>query len=185
MPACCIEKFILTTINLSLCRSISRSVGARCRISVFLNQLNITQSARFFWYRYVLQPPIPNDQIICHSTNVHIIPSTPAIASMCKSLRAGIARPSDRRFGGSERSGNQFVEKFSHPHRYRQRRLRIDVGERDVDPDRKRGAGSASGNRQTLTPACFAGLIAVGADKPKRWQYGAKSLADSSPNWLA
>ena len=54
-----------------------------------LNQLSISQSARFFWYRYAQQPPIPNDQIICHSTNVHIIPSTPAIASMCKSLRAG------------------------------------------------------------------------------------------------
>jgi hypothetical protein len=54
-----------------------------------LNQLSISQSARFYWYRYPGQPPIPNEEIISHSTNVHIIPSTPAIASMCKSLRAG------------------------------------------------------------------------------------------------
>ena len=54
-----------------------------------LNQLSITQSARFYWYCYAAQPPIPKEEIISHSTNVHIIPSTPAIASMCKSLRAG------------------------------------------------------------------------------------------------
>ncbi len=54
-----------------------------------LDQLSITQSARFYWYQYQRQPPIPQDEIISHSTNVHIIPSTPAIASMCKSLRAG------------------------------------------------------------------------------------------------
>ena len=53
-----------------------------------LDQLSISQSGRFYWYQY-RQPPIPKEQIISHSTNVHIIPSTPAIASQCKSLRAG------------------------------------------------------------------------------------------------
>ncbi len=53
-----------------------------------LDQLSISQSARFYWYQY-RQPPIPKEQIISHSTNVHIIPATSAIASRCKSLRAG------------------------------------------------------------------------------------------------
>lgn len=54
-----------------------------------INQLSISQSARFFWFEYPGQPPIPKDQIISHSTNVHIIPATKAIASRCKSLREG------------------------------------------------------------------------------------------------
>jgi hypothetical protein len=54
-----------------------------------LDQLSISQSARFYWYSYRQPPPIPQEQIICHSTNVHIIPSSPEIESRCKSLRAG------------------------------------------------------------------------------------------------
>jgi hypothetical protein len=54
-----------------------------------LDQLKITQSARFYWYQWPRQPPIPQEAIISHSTNVHVIPSTPAIASRCKSLRVG------------------------------------------------------------------------------------------------
>jgi hypothetical protein len=54
-----------------------------------LDRLNISQSARFYWWEYAGQPPIPQKEIITHSTNVHIIPSTKAIAAQCKSLRAG------------------------------------------------------------------------------------------------
>jgi len=54
-----------------------------------LDQLKISQSMRFYWYEYQRQPPIPKDQIISHSTNIHVIPSTTAIASQCKSLRTG------------------------------------------------------------------------------------------------
>ncbi len=53
-----------------------------------LDQVTITQSMRFYWFEYKL-PPISKDEIISHSTNVHIIPSTPAIASQCKSVRTG------------------------------------------------------------------------------------------------
>jgi hypothetical protein len=53
-----------------------------------LDRLKISQSMRFYWYEYQ-SPPIPKDQIISHSTNLHIIPATPAIASFCKSLRQG------------------------------------------------------------------------------------------------
>jgi hypothetical protein len=54
-----------------------------------LDQLDISQSMRFYWYHWKQQPPIPTPEIISHSTNVHIIPSTPAIAAQCKSLRTG------------------------------------------------------------------------------------------------
>jgi len=54
-----------------------------------LDHLRISQSMRFYWYEYQRQPPIPKDQIISHSTNIHVIPSTTAIASRCKSLRTG------------------------------------------------------------------------------------------------
>ena len=54
-----------------------------------LDRLKITQSMRFFWYEYQQPPPIPKEQIICHATNLHIIPATSAVASSCKSLRVG------------------------------------------------------------------------------------------------
>jgi hypothetical protein len=53
-----------------------------------LNRLIITQSARFYWFEYQ-QPPISKDQIVSHSTNIHVIPASTAIAAQCQSLRAG------------------------------------------------------------------------------------------------
>ena len=54
-----------------------------------LDRLEISQSTRFYWYQYQLPPPIPREQIVSRSTNVHVIPATPAVASFCKSLRKG------------------------------------------------------------------------------------------------
>jgi hypothetical protein len=54
-----------------------------------LDRLNISQSMRFFWYEYQNPPPIAKEAIICHATNLHLIPATAAIASQCKSLRIG------------------------------------------------------------------------------------------------
>jgi hypothetical protein len=54
-----------------------------------IDRLNITQSMRFFWYEYQQPPPIAKEEIVCHGTNLHIIPATSAIASLCKSLRIG------------------------------------------------------------------------------------------------
>jgi hypothetical protein len=54
-----------------------------------LDRLKITQSMRFYWYEYQLPPPIPREQIVSHSTNLHVIPATATIASFCKSLRQG------------------------------------------------------------------------------------------------
>jgi hypothetical protein len=52
-----------------------------------LDRITISQSMRFYWYEYQLPPPIPKEQIISHSTNLHVIPATKAVASFCKSLR--------------------------------------------------------------------------------------------------
>ena len=54
-----------------------------------IDRISITQSMRFYWFEYKMPPPISNEEIISHSTNVHVIPATSAIASMCKSLRVG------------------------------------------------------------------------------------------------
>jgi hypothetical protein len=54
-----------------------------------LDRINISQSMRFYWFEYKMPPPISKDDIISHSTNMHIIPSSSAIASRCKSLRTG------------------------------------------------------------------------------------------------
>jgi hypothetical protein len=54
-----------------------------------LDQLKITQSSRFFWYQWRDQPPIPPAEIVSHATNLHLIPSTDAIAAQCKALRTG------------------------------------------------------------------------------------------------
>jgi hypothetical protein len=54
-----------------------------------LDQLEISQSARFFWYQYQRQPPIPLAEIVSHATNLHLIPSNKAVAAQCRSLRTG------------------------------------------------------------------------------------------------
>ena len=54
-----------------------------------LDRIKISQSMRFYWYEYQLPPPIPKEQIISHSTNLHVIPANAAVKSFCKSLRQG------------------------------------------------------------------------------------------------
>lgn len=54
-----------------------------------LDRMTISQSMRFYFYEYQNPPPIPKDEIIRHSTNIHIIPGDDAIEAACKSLRAG------------------------------------------------------------------------------------------------
>jgi hypothetical protein len=54
-----------------------------------LDHLKISQASRFYYYEYQNPPPIPPREIISHSTNLHLIPSTKAIAAQCKSVRTG------------------------------------------------------------------------------------------------
>ena len=54
-----------------------------------LDRLKISQSMRFYFYEYQNPPPIPQDEITRHSTNMHIIPANDGIAAACKALRVG------------------------------------------------------------------------------------------------
>lgn len=54
-----------------------------------LDQLTISQSARFFYYEWKGVPPLPPREIASHAANLHLIPADDVIASRCKSLRSG------------------------------------------------------------------------------------------------
>ena len=53
-----------------------------------LDQMKISQSSRFFWWR-AKTLPLPKQTIISHSANMHMIPSTPKIETMLKSVKRG------------------------------------------------------------------------------------------------
>jgi hypothetical protein len=47
--------------------------------NAIISQLDISQSNRFFFWEYHEGSPIPEDQIICHAANMHLIPSSDAV----------------------------------------------------------------------------------------------------------
>jgi len=54
-----------------------------------LARLDVSQASRFYYYEWQGQPPIPREEIVSHSSNLHLIPQNDEIASECKSLRTG------------------------------------------------------------------------------------------------
>jgi hypothetical protein len=54
-----------------------------------LDQLEIQQSNRFFFYRWSGAPPIPQGEIVCHASNHHLIAADAAVAKTIGDLRAG------------------------------------------------------------------------------------------------
>ena len=52
-------------------------------------QLSISQSRRFYFWRYRDPPPIAPDQIIRSSTNMHLIPANNAVKAALKKVRPG------------------------------------------------------------------------------------------------
>ena len=54
-----------------------------------LNELRITQSGRWYRYRYEMPPPIPKSEIISHSGNMHLIPADRRVAKGIKKARNG------------------------------------------------------------------------------------------------
>jgi hypothetical protein len=44
-----------------------------------LNELKVTQSHRWYHYRWLFEPPLEPAQIIAHSANTHCIPATPEV----------------------------------------------------------------------------------------------------------
>lgn len=54
-----------------------------------IEQLSISQGARFFSYRWEDQPPIPQREIVVSAANVHLIPADEVVAAALHRLRVG------------------------------------------------------------------------------------------------
>ena len=54
-----------------------------------IDKLSLSQGNRFYFYEWFSHPPIPLAQIICHSANMHLIPSTYTVRITIAWLRAG------------------------------------------------------------------------------------------------
>ena len=52
-----------------------------------LDKLDISQSGRFYWYRWSNEPPIPQQEIINSSANMHMIPANIQIAKALKQVK--------------------------------------------------------------------------------------------------
>lgn len=54
-----------------------------------LDQLKISQCNRFFFYQWKDRPPIPPEEIVSHSANMHVISANGKVASFVRWLRPG------------------------------------------------------------------------------------------------
>jgi hypothetical protein len=59
------------------------------RDDTVLSALDISQSGRFYHYRWSGPPPIPPEDIVRSSANMHMVPSTSAIAAALEAVNAG------------------------------------------------------------------------------------------------
>ncbi len=59
------------------------------REDAVLSQLDISQSGRFYRYRWSGQAPIPPNDIVRSSANMHMVPSNSAIAAALDAVKAG------------------------------------------------------------------------------------------------
>jgi len=57
--------------------------------SAVIAQLDISQSARFYSYRWSDEPPIPAREIMVSSANMHLIPADPGVAAAIARVRVG------------------------------------------------------------------------------------------------
>lgn len=57
--------------------------------SAVLAELSISQSGRFYYYRWQNPPPIPPEDIARNSANMHLIPTNSVIEQKIKNLRVG------------------------------------------------------------------------------------------------
>ncbi len=54
-----------------------------------LDRLSISQGNRFYFYEWPDKPPIPKEEIVCHSANMHLIPANARTSGAIEKLRAG------------------------------------------------------------------------------------------------
>lgn len=61
----------------------------RMREDAVLSRLDISQSSRWYRYRWQGDPPLPPEEIVRSSANMHMIPSDQAAAAALREVRAG------------------------------------------------------------------------------------------------
>ncbi len=54
-----------------------------------IDQLNISQSGRWYRWKYEASPPVPEQQIISNSSNMHMIPASKTVERSLKEIRKG------------------------------------------------------------------------------------------------
>ena len=54
-----------------------------------IDQLDISQSGRWYRWKYEGSPPVPEQQIIGSSSNMHMIPASKSVERSLKNLRKG------------------------------------------------------------------------------------------------
>lgn len=59
----------------------------RMREDAVLSRLDITQSSRWYRYRWRGEPPLPPPEIVRSSANMHMIPSSPEVARALRAVR--------------------------------------------------------------------------------------------------
>ncbi len=57
--------------------------------SAVLEKLDISQSVRFFSYRWADVPPLPPQEIVESSSNMHLVPANSTVARQLKKVRKG------------------------------------------------------------------------------------------------
>lgn len=57
--------------------------------SAVIDQLDISQSSRFYYWRFDDQPPIPESDIVSHSANWHLVPANDVVLKEMKDVRTG------------------------------------------------------------------------------------------------
>ena len=57
--------------------------------SAVLDKLSISQSGRFYAYRWSEAPPLPPQEIVSHSANMHLVPASATIEKQIKAVRPG------------------------------------------------------------------------------------------------
>ena len=57
--------------------------------SAVLARIEVTQSGRFYFWRYEGEPPIPRADIESHSANWHLVPANDAVWKSLRKLRVG------------------------------------------------------------------------------------------------
>lgn len=61
----------------------------RMRDEAVLSRLSISQGGRFYRYRWENAPPLPPDEIVRSSANMHMIPADDAVAAALSAVREG------------------------------------------------------------------------------------------------